>query len=82
MTKAELTKAVKLSKSRADIPFSDTSLELFNGFGLKDFKTVHVTLADVADLIRWQCSMFNGGFDTEALQEIATHGKNKFLIVG
>lgn len=82
MNKAEVKRAVELSKVRVNIPFSDTNLELFNGFALKDFKPVNVTLVDVADLIRWQCSMFNGGFDTEALNEIVSHGKNKFIVIG
>jgi len=52
------------------------------GFGLSSFKPVHTTLEAVAKLIRWQAYQFNGEWDSEALNEVATLGRKNFLILG
>lgn len=83
MTKNELAGAVELSRKRQGIPFPVTNLHRFNGFSLPSFEPIVCTLADIADLIRWQCSMvFGGGMDIVALQEIADIGRRKFQVVG
>lgn len=81
MTKAELSKALELAKTRTGIDFADTNLHKFNGFAMRDFKPLYVRLEDVADLIRYQCNEFGGGFDNDALNEIAEAGRTKFLVV-
>lgn len=81
MTNAQFLEAVKLAGVEHE-EFDNDILSMFVGCGLKGFGPVYVTLADVAELIRYQCSwMFHKGFDQEALQEIADIGRRKFLIV-
>ncbi len=53
----------------------------FQGYGLKDFKPVHVSIWQVSRLIRWQCLQFNGEFDMEAVDELMNIGRKKFLII-
>ena len=88
MTKTELSRAVRLAQSDADLPTflgtgsSENLNRTFNGFGLPDFQAVDVTLIAVAALVRHQCQMMNGELDHEALQEISSVGRHKFNIVG
>ncbi len=78
MTKDELKQAVALAGSEGTLPLD---LEVFDGFGRHDFKPVHVTVRQVAGLIRWQCQRFDREMDAEALDEIAREGRRKFVIV-
>lgn len=78
MTKDELSRAVELAKTKAELP---QDLSIFDGFGLPDFQPVHTTIDAVAALIRWQCQCLYGGFDLEALNEVAYCGRRKFLII-
>lgn len=82
MTRDELKQALNLARQRGGIDFAKTNIHIFEGFELKDFAPIHVTLTDVADLLRWQALQFNGEFDSEELQTIAAEGRRKFLIVG
>lgn len=83
MTKEEFKQAVELARDRQGyLGFDDTNIHIFSGFCLKGFKPVHCTLADVADLIRWQAFKFNGEIDAQALDEIAEVGRHKFIVVG
>lgn len=75
MNKKEFNQAVNLAKT--PIGFDDT--ELFDGFGLPDFKPVCCTLKAMASLIKWQALQFNGQFDQEALNEI-WNCRKRFLI--
>jgi len=79
MNTAQLNQAVKLAQTSNELGFD--GLEVFDGFGLNEFKHVTVTLSQMARLIRWQAFQFNGQIDAKALQEIAFH-KRKFLIAG
>jgi len=80
MNKKELSEAVKIAQSGEDL--STSGIDCFFGFGLPDFKSLAVTIKQIARLIRWQCFMFNGEMDMEALNEIRDTGRKKFLIVG
>jgi len=80
MTKNELSDAFTLAQSPDTL--GNAEMDLFYGFGLPGFAPVYCTLRDVARLIRWQCSQLNGGWDREALQEIATHGRKRFQVIG
>ena len=80
MNRAQLNQAFALARSDADLRTEDISV--FDGFGLPDFEPVYVTIESVAALIRWQCrDIFGGGFDAEALDEIARLGRCRFHII-
>lgn len=81
MTIEEFKSALKLAMER-EVEFSKTNIDIFSGFGLREFKPVHCTLADVADLIRYQAFRFDGELNTDALNKIAHAGRHKFVIVG
>ena len=80
MTKAELSQAVAIAKSNADLAGVDTSHMV--GYGLNSFEPVHVTLDMVASMIRYQCIMFNGDIDGNELNELADAGRRKFIVIG
>lgn len=80
MTSKEFSAAFKIAQSKRHL--GDEAAGLFDGFGLPDFKVVHVTLDQVAELIRWQALQMNREFDPVALQEIADAGRKKFMIIG
>lgn len=79
MNTAQFKQACSLAFSAANLP-PDT-LEIFDGFGLRNFRPVFVSLNQVASLIRWQCSQLNGGIDSEALGEVLAFGRKRFQIV-
>lgn len=83
MTKNELSKALELARSDTELPpmLGPEATDLFDGFALESFSVVYCTMRQLAALIRYQCIMLNGGLDSEALNEIATHGKRKFMVV-
>jgi len=80
MTRNEFNRAFTIADS--DVSLSDDAAHLFDGFGLPDFKTVHVTLSQVAELIRWQAKQLNGAWDNDALQAVANCGRHRFNIIG
>jgi len=80
MTLAQFQTACKAAQNPT-LDLSATDDTMLFGCGLPGFKPVHTTLAAVAKLIRWQAIRFNGQWDAEALNEIATIGRKKFLIV-
>ena len=80
MTKNEFSAAVKLAKSNADLSNIDDSH--LHGCALSDFQPVHTSLQAVAKLVRYQCAMFNGGWDESECNALALIAKRKFLIVG
>jgi len=82
MNKAEQSKLWERVKARTGIDFAMTNLHLFDGYGLKEFKAVSVTLDDVADLVRWQCAVFNGTWDLVEFNSILKFSKTKFIIIG
>jgi len=78
MTKSELSQAVNKALSNenlGEVP------NVVDGYGLPDFKPVHITLNNLAALVRWQCVQLNGSLDSTALNELAQIGKKKFLIL-
>lgn len=79
MTRNEFKQAFALANSDAEL--SASAAGIFDGFGLPNFSPVHVTIAHVAELIRWQAKYLNGEWDAEALQEIADLGRKRFLIL-
>ena len=81
MTKKELASALELARI-GEAEFDHGTLAVFDGFGLRDFEPVHVTLWAVSRLIRYQCLFIGGGWDTAALAELASAGRRNFLIIG
>jgi len=81
MTKNQLQRAVELATSEEDLTNENEQMEIFDGFGLDDFKPVTVTVKQLASLVRWQCVQFSGGINADALEEVASCGKKRFQIV-
>lgn len=80
MTREQLQTALALATSRRGLNLDD--LALFDRFGLPDFKPVTCTVSALAMLVRWQCICFNGSIDPDALDEIASIGRHRFLVLG
>lgn len=80
MNKAELKQALAIAKSKIDL--QDQDISIFDGYGLSDFKVVHVTVLQVARLIRWQAQYMNGSWDAEEINSIANRGRKYFQIIG
>ena len=77
MNKHQFKQALEL----AELGDSDISnIDLFYGFGLKDFKTVNCLTKDIAGLINWQARQLNGLLDSESVSEIYKF-KHKFNIM-
>ena len=79
MTKQQLSKALELAESEEAL--SDEDIEHFDGFGLKGFAPVTCTLRQLARLVRWQCVRLDLTVDADALHEIATFGRQRFMVV-
>ena len=79
MKRSDLQSAVSLAKTSIDLSAEDISV--FDGFGLREFRPVFVTLRQLAALVRWQCFYIGGGMDQDALAEIAEAGRTKFTLV-
>lgn len=52
MNKAEMTQALTIAKN-ADIDLTNEDISLFDGYGLNGFVPIHVTVKQVARVIRW-----------------------------
>ena len=79
MNVKEFSQALTVAKSKQDL--SNEDIDIFGGFGLKDFAPVYCTVQQVARLIRWQAGTFAGGWDGEAMNEVAHFGRKRFIIV-
>jgi hypothetical protein len=79
MKTADLDRALALARSEASLNVAD--LSIFDGFALPDFRPVTCTVEALAMLVRWQCVCFDGSIDAEALQELATCGRRRFLVL-
>lgn len=79
MTKDEFKAAVQIAQSNKNLDNVDDS-HLF-GFGLREFKPTATTLDAVAKTIRWQAAQWDGGWDMEALNEVLTFGRKKFMVI-
>lgn len=80
MNLAQFQAAFQIAKSDKDLSGVDDS-NLF-GFGLPDFRPVHTTIEAVAKTIRWQAKTLAGTWDAEALDEVVTLGRKKFIVLG
>lgn len=79
MTKAELSAALKLALTKENL--SNENIDHFDGFGLRDFQPTTCTIKQLARLIRWQCFCLDGSIDQNNLNEIAFHGKKRFVVI-
>ena len=83
MNRKEFSEALKMAQSDEVFEEQDynEALNLFSGCALRDFIPVHTTIKPVAVLIRYQCQYLNGGWDLEAINEMAFIARRNFLIV-
>ena len=88
MTRNELSLAVALAQSDDELETfvgegsSQRLIDTFNCFGMANFQAVHITIRDLAALVRHECMQMNGELCNRAMAEIAELGKSKFHIVG
>ncbi len=80
MKTADLDRALAIARSGRPLNVAD--LSIFDGFALPGFQPVTCTVEALAMLVRWQCVQLNGEINAEALLEIATYGRKRFLVVG
>ena len=83
MTTPEFKRAFAIATSEADL--SNEDIGVFDGFGLRAFKPVVVSLRQLAKLIRWQALSMGDSrviADNDNLNEIKVFGKAKFIIAG
>jgi len=80
MTKDELNKAWAIANQESFVPDYKT-LGWSIGFGLSDYQPVTISVEALATLIHYQCGCLDMTWDMEALDEIARHGKNKFIVL-
>lgn len=71
-----------VAMARSDIELDQYDINVLDGFGLSDFKQVHVLLEVVAKCLRWQCCQFGGGWDNEAMEECRLAFRHKVIVVG
>lgn len=79
MTNAEFKNAAEIAKSNADLTGIDTQV-LF-GYGLAGFAPVAATIEAIAAVIRWDCLMLNGEFDSIALDNLHSIFRRKVMVV-
>jgi hypothetical protein len=79
MTNAQFTNAIEIAKGNADLSAIDT--EILFGYGLRNFAPVAATLETVAAVIRWECVMLNGEFDSIALDNLHQIFRRKVTVV-
>lgn len=73
--------AVAMARN-SDVDLSAYDDGILDGFGLPEFKPVHVVLEVAAKCIRWQCCQLNGGIDNEALEQCREAFRHRVFIVG
>lgn len=82
MNKKEFSEILEIVQNK-EIDLSEIDELILHGCALPEFKyPVYVTRKQVAKLIRWDCLMWNGEFNSEELNQIGIIGKRKFRIVG
>lgn len=81
MTLNEFKAAFALAKDTS-LDFSGVDNSNMLGYGLPDFKPVHVTLEAVAKEIRWNAYQFDGTWNADALEEVAKLGRRNFIVLG
>jgi hypothetical protein len=82
MNRPEAQAAFEIADNQA-IDLAREDLGIFWGFGLSEFVgPVHVTLRQVARLMRWQGLGWDGrSWDADALNEVIQMGRKRFLIL-
>ena len=81
MTKIEMAKALKIAKNQ-NIDLFKEDIAIFDGYGLRGFEPIHVTLNQIARIIRWQAQCMDGTLNAEEINAIAAIGKKKFRVIG
>lgn len=81
MTKAEFARAFTLASDRS-VSLADVNDSHLHGCAMPGFEPVTTTLAPVAKMIRWQCSMFNGQWDHAELDELRKIARYRFDLIG
>lgn len=81
MTKHEFNAAFKIANDFS-IDLSNVDDSHLYGYGLPDFKPVHVTLEQVAKEIRWAALQFNGEWNGSVLDEVAKLARRNFIVLG
>lgn len=81
MTRQEANAAFAIADNKEISLYPDVDTSIFDGFGLAGFGPVHVTLRQVAALMRWQALQFNGQWNAEALDEVVKLGRTRFMIL-
>jgi hypothetical protein len=79
MTNAEFKNAFEIANSNADLSGIDT--EILFGYGLPEFAPVAATVETVAAVIRWECLMLNGEFDSLALDNLHRIFRRKVTVI-
>jgi hypothetical protein len=79
MTNSQFSAAVEIAKGNADLSRVDT--EILFGYGLRNFAPVAATVETVAAVIRWDCLMLNGEFDSVALDNLHSIFRRKVTVV-
>lgn len=78
MTNQQFREAVELARS--DSPLNADTDHL-HGCALPGFQQVVTTVPAVAGLLRWQCSMFNGEWDHDEMNDLHRIARRKFLVM-
>lgn len=85
MNRPEFKAACAIALNGEDL--TGENIDPFDGYGLKGFEPVYVTLRQVARLIRWQALPImvpkgsQPSLDNEQLEGIAKVGRHKFIII-
>ena len=79
MTVGQISEAMKIAKSGADLSAVDDSV-LF-GCGTANFVPVIVDMRCVAKFLRWQCICLNGEVDNAELANLGWVLKNRIRVV-
>ena len=81
MNAAEYKRAFLLAQDTS-VDLSEESLDIFDGYGLREFEPIVATVRQVARLMRWQALQFDGAWVNEELTQIKTIFRTKVTMVG
>lgn len=79
--KDEFKQAMKLATTY-EVGLMAEDIAVFDGYGLKDFPQVYVTIRQVAALIRWQAVRFDGTLDSQEISDLGWVARRKFVVIG
>lgn len=79
MTNQEFQDCFKLAQNGEELA---GDISRFNGYGLREFRPLVATKAELALLIRWQALQFNGQWDSSELTDIKNSLRRKLTLVG